>query len=50
MNFAAETADGKKLPFNMPELYLPLGYPGVMILMVVIAVIQLFAFRKMKWL
>lgn len=50
MNFAAQTPDGRKLPFNMPELYLPFGYPGVMVLMVVIAVIQLIVFRKMKWL
>ena len=50
MNFSAETVDGKKLPFNMPELYLPFGYPGVMIFMVTIAVIQLIVFRKMRWL
>ncbi len=50
MNFAAETADGKKLPFNMPELYSPYGYVGVMLFMLLIAVGQLILFRKMKWL
>ena len=50
MNFAAETADGKKLPWNMPELYSPYGYIGVMVFMLLIAVAQLVLFRKMKWL
>lgn len=50
MNFAAETADGRKLPFNMPELYQPYGYVGVVALMLLIAVVQLILFRKMKWL
>jgi magnesium transporter len=50
MNFAPETADGKKLPSNMPELYYPNGYVTVMGVMAAIAVIQLILFRKMKWL
>ena len=50
MNFAPETADGKKLPLNMPELYMPHGYVGVMGLMLAIAVVQLILFKKMKWL
>jgi magnesium transporter len=50
MNFAPETADGRKLPFNMPELYSPHGYLIVMALMALIAVVQLILFRKMKWL
>lgn len=50
MNFAPETPDGKKLPLNMPELYLPHGYIGIMIIMSVIAVVQLVIFKKMKWL
>jgi magnesium transporter len=50
MNFAPEAADGKMLPFNMPELYSPYGYVGVMIFMAVIAIVQLILFRKMKWL
>ncbi|MCU0749626.1 MAG: magnesium/cobalt transporter CorA [Akkermansiaceae bacterium] len=50
MNFAPETADGKKLPLNMPELYSPYGYLIVMALMALIAIGQLILFRKMKWL
>lgn len=50
MNFAPESPDGKKLPLNMPELYMPHGYTGVMLFMLAIAVGQLILFRKMKWL
>lgn len=50
MNFAPTTPDGKALPLNMPELYQPHGYIGLMAIMAVIAVVQLIVFRKMKWL
>lgn len=50
MNFAPETPDGKKLPLNMPELYLPHGYIGIMLVMAIIAGVQLVIFKKMKWL
>lgn len=50
MNFAPATAEGKKLPLNMPELYLPHGYIDVMAFMAVIAIVQLLIFKKMKWL
>jgi magnesium transporter len=50
MNFAPESPSGQKLPFNMPELYMPHGYTGVMLFMLLIAVGQLVLFRKMKWL
>jgi magnesium transporter len=50
MNFASESADGAKMPWNMPELYHPLGYVGVLLLMLVIAVAQVLFFRRMKWL
>lgn len=50
MNFAPQTPSGEKLPLNMPELYLPHGYIGVMSIMVIIAVVQLVIFKKMKWL
>ncbi|MEO5713294.1 MAG: magnesium/cobalt transporter CorA [Luteolibacter sp.] len=50
MNFAPETKDGKPLPLNMPELYHPYGYVALMIVMLVIAVAQLYLFRRMKWL
>jgi magnesium transporter len=50
MNFVAETTDGRKMPWNMPELHSPYGYVGVMSVMLLIAVIQLIIFRRMKWL
>ncbi len=50
MNFAPETPDGKALPLNMPELYLPHGYIGLMLIMLLIAAVQLVIFRKFKWL
>ncbi len=50
MNFASENANGEKLPLNMPELYQPHGYVGVMAVMAVIAIVQLVIFKKMKWL
>jgi magnesium transporter len=50
MNFAAESPTGEKLPLNMPELYHPHGYIGLMAVMAAIAVIQLIIFKKMKWL
>jgi magnesium transporter len=50
MNFAPESLSGEKLPLNMPELYMPHGYIGLMVFMLVIAVGQLILFRKMKWL
>ncbi len=50
MNFAPNTEDGKPLPLNMPELYEPYGYIILMGVMAVIAIIQLYVFRRMKWL
>ena len=50
MNFAPQTQSGDKLPLNMPELYQPHGYIGVMSIMALIAVVQLIIFKKMKWL
>ena len=50
MNFAPQTQSGDKLPLNMPELYQPHGYNGVMSIMALIAVVQLIIFKKMKWL
>ena len=50
MNFAPSTTDGKALPMNMPELYHPYGYLGVMAFMLLIALGQLAIFRKLKWL
>ncbi len=50
MNFAARSPDGEELPLNMPELYQPNGYIIVMGVMLLIAIIQLAVFRKLKWL
>jgi magnesium transporter len=49
MNFQGEK-DGQALPFNMPELHHPLGYPLCLALMLVIAIIQIIYFRRKKWL
>ncbi len=50
MNFAPHTEQGKPLPMNMPELYQPYGYIVLMSLMIAIAIVQLYIFRRMKWL
>ena len=49
MNFAPE-ANGRKLPWNMPELYQPWGYVAVMLLMLGLAIFQIFYFKKRRWL
>lgn len=50
MNFAPESTTGERLPLNMPELYQPHGYVVLMLVMLLIAVVQLILFKKMKWL
>ena len=51
MNFAStDPVTGKVLPYNMPELYHPLGYTGVMGFMFLVVVIQLIVFWKKGWL
>ncbi len=50
MNFAPQTEDGKPLPLNMPELYQPHGYIVLLVVMLAIAVAQIYLFRRMKWL
>src|SRR4029434_8609708 len=49
MNFQREV-DGKKLPWNMPELYQTWGYIAVMLFMLGLAIFQLFYFKKRRWL
>jgi magnesium transporter len=49
MNFAPE-ANGKKLPWNMPELYQPWGYVAVMLFMLGLAIFQIFYFKRRRWL
>ena len=51
MNFAhTDPRTGQFLPMNMPELYSPYGYVGVMIFMLLIVAIQLLFFVKKGWL
>lgn len=49
MNFAPE-ANGKKLPWNMPELYEPWGYVAVMLFMLGVAIFQILYFKRRRWL
>jgi len=47
MNFAdVDPLTNQALPMNMPELYHPLGYVGVMLFMLIIVVIQLLVFWR----
>jgi magnesium transporter len=48
MNFETTTADGSAAPTNMPELHWKYGYVGVWVVMILIAGIQLYIFRKKK--
>jgi magnesium transporter len=49
MNFQREV-DGKKLPWNMPELYTPYGYIACLLFMLGVAIFQLVYFKKKRWL
>lgn len=49
MNFAHEV-DGRKLPWNMPELFSPYGYIGCLLFMLAVAVFQIVYFKKKRWL
>ena len=49
MNFAHEV-DGKKLPWNMPELFQPYGYLVCVLVMAAVAVFQVVYFKKRRWL
>ncbi len=51
MNFAETDPDtGSKMHLNMPELYSPYGYVGVMVFMLVLVIFQLIFFWKKGWL
>jgi magnesium transporter len=51
MNFAVEDPQtGEQLPWNMPELYMPMGYVGVMLFMLAIVIVQLIIFWRKGWL
>jgi magnesium transporter len=49
MNFAHEV-DGKKLPWNMPELFSPYGYIACLLFMLAVAIFQIVYFKKKRWL
>jgi magnesium transporter len=51
MNFSnVDPVTGKPLPMNMPELYHPYGYAGVMIFMFIVVAVQVYVFWKKGWL
>jgi magnesium transporter len=51
MNFPDQNpVTGEKLPLNMPELYSPYGYIGVMLFMFLLSIIQLYIFWRKGWL
>mgnify|MGYP000193839576 CR=1 FL=1 len=50
MNFHEVSRTGEKLPLNMPELYQPYGYVGIMVFMAAVAITQIVIFKRMKWL
>lgn len=50
MNFSYKSDDGSILKYNMPELYHPYGYPGVLFFMALIALVQIIYFKRRKWL
>ncbi|HNR48004.1 MAG TPA: magnesium/cobalt transporter CorA [Bacteroidia bacterium] len=50
MNFqGTNPTTGDKLPLNMPELYSPYGYVGVIVVMILIVAIQLYIFHRKGW-
>lgn len=50
MNFPMENPEtGEKLPLNMPELYSPYGYIGVMVFMLLVVMVQLYIFWRKGW-
>src|SRR3954466_407849 len=49
MNFAHEV-DGKRLPWNMPELIHPYGYIACLLFMLAVAIFQMVYFKKKRWL
>jgi magnesium transporter len=50
MNFMhTDPVSGERLPLNMPELYSPYGYLGVVVVMILIVIIQLIFFIKKGW-
>ncbi|MDX5346553.1 MAG: magnesium/cobalt transporter CorA [Hymenobacteraceae bacterium] len=51
MNFSRENPNtGEPLPYNMPELYHPLGYPILLVLIFLLVLFQFYFFYKKGWL
>jgi magnesium transporter len=50
MNFQHEDSHGHLLPLNMPELYSPLGYPVLLVVLTLIVLVQLYYFWRKGWL
>ena len=50
MNFERTTAAGEAAPTNMPELHWKYGYVGIWAVMLMIATVQLYLFKRKKWL
>ncbi|MGI4759343.1 MAG: magnesium/cobalt transporter CorA [Janthinobacterium lividum] len=50
MNFQPEDQHGHKLPLNMPELYSPMGYPILLVVLTLIVCLQLYYFWRKGWL
>lgn len=51
MNFSyTDPVTGRVLDWNMPELYSPYGYMGVMLFMLVLVLVQLIVFWRKGWL
>jgi magnesium transporter len=48
MNFSMDN-NGTPMPWNMPELHRPWGYPACLALMLSIALVQVVYFRRKKW-
>jgi magnesium transporter len=49
MNFQSTTATGEAAPANMPELHWKYGYPMILGIMALIAVGQIYFFKRKKW-
>jgi magnesium transporter len=51
MNFSPTNPyTNEPYPYNLPELYLPYGYPVVLSLMALVAIILFFIFKRRNWL
>jgi len=50
MNFSPAPPPERPFSLNMPELYHPYGYVTVLLFMLLVAAIQLYIFKRKKWL